>query len=206
LDSGNNRLIGNLIYRNKYRGIEIYRSADIRGNTIVYNSTYGIGDSGTDSNIIGNILWGNTAGSFYGTFNKVNFNCIQEGFPVTGNISADPCFVNKDANDYHLKNTSPCINAGDPCFNSLTEEDIDGQDRVIDGNSDGILRIDMGADEFCPFDLSQDGFVDWLDFAVFAQSWRKSQGQAGYDGRCDFYKDAKIDFKDLWLFCAYWLE
>ncbi len=57
-----------------------------------------------------------------------------------GNIDADPCFV--DANDFHLQEGSPCINAGDPNYTAGPgETDIDGQPRVMD------MRIDMGADE-----------------------------------------------------------
>jgi hypothetical protein len=35
-------------------------------------------------------------------------------FPGTGNLSADPLFVNPATNDYHLKAGSPCIGAANP--------------------------------------------------------------------------------------------
>jgi hypothetical protein len=41
--------------------------------------------------------------------NKVNYTVE----PDTGNISADPMFVNPDS-DFHLQKYSPCIDAGDP--------------------------------------------------------------------------------------------
>ncbi|MHC4583469.1 MAG: right-handed parallel beta-helix repeat-containing protein [Planctomycetota bacterium] len=83
---------------------------------------------------------------------------------LDGNFDANPCFVNPgywaDSNDphiiiepsnpnaiwiegdYHLLSTSPCINAGDPCYSSRAEEtDMDGEPRIING------RIDIGVDE-----------------------------------------------------------
>lgn len=42
--------------------------------------------------------------------NKINFYNVV---PDTGNISADPMFVNPDS-DFHLQKYSPCIDAGDP--------------------------------------------------------------------------------------------
>jgi hypothetical protein len=77
----------------------------------------------------------------------------------------------------------------------------------MDGDCNNTARVDIGADEFCPYDLVQDGFVDFLDFRVFADTWRKSN-QTGYDDYCDFYDDGTTDyinFKDLEIFCRYWL-
>ena len=76
-----------------------------------------------------------------------------------GNINVDPCFADPgfwDANgtpedadddfwvegDYHLRPSSVCIDAGDPCYVAEPNEtDIDGNPRVING------RIDMDAYE-----------------------------------------------------------
>jgi len=50
--------------------------------------------------------------------------------------------------DYHLKDTSPCIDAGD---NSLVPSgvttDLDGNPRIVDGNNDGKPVVDIGAYE-----------------------------------------------------------
>jgi hypothetical protein len=64
-----------------------------------------------------------------------------------GNISADPCFVNPVVGDYHLKASSPCIDAGDNGALALPETDFDGNPRVVDGDDDGIAIVDMGAFE-----------------------------------------------------------
>ncbi len=90
----------------------------------------------------------------------VSYSNIQGGWPGTGNIDMDPCFVDSgywdpngtpaDTNDdfwvdgdYHLIPESPCINTGDPNYiPEPNETDLDGLPRVIGG------RIDMGAYEF----------------------------------------------------------
>ena len=51
------------------------------------------------------------------------------GWPNTGNIAADPLFVDPSNGDYRLQSTSPCIDAGDPA----SPLDLDG------------TRADMGA-------------------------------------------------------------
>jgi len=184
----------------------------IRNNTIS-NNTSGIyyDGYGTEPNISNCIIWNNKYYNLYREdeqpFNNVTYSCINGGYGDSSkhNISFDPCFVNADISDYHLKSISPCIDTGDPNFNSSTGKDIDGENRIMDGDSNGSVIVDIGADEFCPFDLSPDGFVNFLDFAVFARSWGKSAGDANYNYLCDFSHNNKIDFNDLAIFCSHWL-
>lgn len=65
-----------------------------------------------------------------------------------GNISGDPVFVNAAANDYHLRPTSPAIDAGVTAAQATI--DFDGTARPVDGNADGTARPDIGAFEFVP--------------------------------------------------------
>lgn len=58
-----------------------------------------------------------------------------------GNIDQDPCFVDDDANDFHIGPNSPCIDAGDPNGYYGGQTDIDGEPRVQG------TYVDMGADE-----------------------------------------------------------
>jgi hypothetical protein len=61
-------------------------------------------------------------------------------------MSVDPQFVDPADGDYHLRATSPCVNAGDPAFvPEPGETDIDGEPRVQQ------CRVDMGADETAYF-------------------------------------------------------
>ncbi len=89
--------------------------------------------------ITNSILWGN--GDDVNNW-PATYSCIQEGAQGTGNMSSDPCFANADSNDYHIKVTSPCINAGtNSPPGGLPAEDIDGEARIMG------LYVDMGADE-----------------------------------------------------------
>jgi hypothetical protein len=94
------------------------------------------------------IFWGNLPNEIDGRA-LVRYSSIRGGWLGEGNIDEDPCFVEPESNDFHLRPDSPCINAGDPNFIVLfNEKDIDGELRVMLG------RIDMGADEFNPFAVS----------------------------------------------------
>ncbi|MHC4707195.1 MAG: right-handed parallel beta-helix repeat-containing protein [Planctomycetota bacterium] len=75
----------------------------------------------SDPNITNCILWGDTAslsgGEIYNTnhsYPSVSYCDVQGNYPGLGNIDADPCFVNPDANDYHLRPDSPCVDGTQP--------------------------------------------------------------------------------------------
>ena len=72
-----------------------------------------------------------------------------------GNISADPQFVNSSSGDYHLKASSPAIDAGNNSALQLLEnagvsltKDLDGNPRVQDATGKGYPIVDMGAYEY----------------------------------------------------------
>jgi len=140
-----------------------YSNSLVKGNTIVYNTGYGIdrwddcwcGYTSCDSTLtIANcILSFNEQGTVpqyslpfgsgpYYCYN-ITFSCGDDGNVPEGggNIHDDPGFVDAENNNYHLSPDSPCIDAGDPSGNYRGEKDIDGEPRVIDG------RADIGADE-----------------------------------------------------------
>jgi hypothetical protein len=69
--------------------------------------------------------------------------------PGTGNVDADPLFVNPAANDYHLRFGSPAIDAGGATCNAPCQaSDLDGLTRPIDGDGNGTATRDMGAFEY----------------------------------------------------------
>ncbi len=107
----------------------------------------------------GNEIWNNDNSTI-----DITYSNVQTGWPGTGNIDVDPCFVSPgcwaDSNDpniivepnapnaiwiegdYHLYPFSLCINAGDPNYIVTPgETNLDGSPRIIAG------RIDMGAYE-----------------------------------------------------------
>jgi parallel beta-helix repeat protein len=67
---------------------------------------------------------------------------------TNGNISADPMFADLTQGDYHLLTGSPSIDAGYNQAPNLPDKDLDGNQRVLDGDGDGNAIIDMGAYEF----------------------------------------------------------
>jgi len=63
-----------------------------------------------------------------------------------GNIDQDPHFLG--VGDAHLAEGSPCIDAGDNSAPAVPPIDIDGQERILDGDGDLLAIVDMGADEY----------------------------------------------------------
>ena len=77
------------------------------------------------------------------TITSATYSNIQGGFAGTGNIDADPLFIDAANSNYRLQANSPSVNTGDP--NTTTSEvgpvDLAGNPRIDNG------RIDMGAYE-----------------------------------------------------------
>jgi Right handed beta helix region len=67
---------------------------------------------------------------------------------LDGNISVDPMFVKPVAGDFRLTGNSAAIDAGNNAAPKLPATDLDGNNRVLDGNGDGQAVVDMGAFEF----------------------------------------------------------
>jgi len=126
----------------------------LRGNAIITNCTVannsavstvgGITCYRNNPTITNSIIWGNSAPSTTNLSGQpvVSYSNIQGGFSGTGNIDTDPLFADLGSGDFHLSDSSPCIDAGDPAHHPAPgETDIDGQPRLFGG------RVDMGADE-----------------------------------------------------------
>lgn len=117
-------------------------------NTLAFNQTSGMAPAGiaclTPTTIENSIVWENgDAGGEQITGNcTLNFSDVgpDQGAPGgSNNISADPRFVDKDNDDFHIEPDSPCVDRADPA--SPLTDDIDGQPRPQG------LRSDIGADE-----------------------------------------------------------
>lgn len=184
-----------------------------------YEGGYGGGMYNYESspNVTNCIFWGNEADSDgseiynYDDDSDPNFSyCDIEdsngtgdnwhrklGIDGDGNIDSDPLFYDSnDPNDYHLSSDSPCIDAGDPNFDpDPNETDIDGEPRIING------RVDIGADEFDDrdADFNNDGTVNFLDYAMFANVWQTENPDFSLDD------DNDVDMNDLALFVEDWL-
>ncbi len=119
----------------------------ILNNTISCNSAQSYGGLyQCRGPIVNCIVWENSA-SHGGQINKCStpfYSCIQDWTGGSrGNISTDPRFVDPDNGNFHLRQDSPCIDAGNTfylCGDYLV--DIDGECRVVGA------AVDMGSDEF----------------------------------------------------------
>ena len=96
-----------------------------------------------------NDVWTSSGNAFVGP------NCVNPT-GTNGNISLNPQFTNAAAGNYFLLPTSPCVDAGNPAFSSLGL-DLQQTPRVLDGNLDGTLRVDVGALEFTNARLAASG-------------------------------------------------
>ncbi len=121
----------NIITENTQYAMDTNNSwALLNKNTIVNNAAgvKGYGFYSSSPTIVNCILWNNND-DLVETGSAI-YSCIQNGDPGTGNISANPLFVDPEHGDYHIQQGSPCINAGHP---DPTLNDPDGS------------RADMGA-------------------------------------------------------------
>ena len=183
----------------------------IRNNTIVDNKYYGIevGDVLDTATVTNCILWGNDTSQLNEYCSAVTYSDIQNWTGGgTGNIKSDPCFVYpSDPNDYHIKHISLCVDKGLNFSGCGDEYDIDGEDRLFDGDDNGTKRVDIGADEYywSSADIDGNGIVNFFDYAVLGNAWRSESGDDNYNVYCDLKNDNVIDYKDLALFSKDWL-
>ena len=129
----------------------------------------------------------------------VLYSNVQGGWPGTGNIDADPLFVDPDGGDYRLSSGSPAIDAGnnwgvpidendydeDGVLCELFPVDLDGNPRFNADEADfdpgcGVpVVVDMGAyeyqfdpaDQVTFADLNGDGSVGVKDLLGLLGSW-----------------------------------
>jgi len=108
-----------------------YSSPSLENVSISGNSAYSYGggifcDWYSNPSLVNCILWNDSPQEIYifdGSGVNATYSDIQGGWAGTGNINADPLFVDPANGDYHLSWTnypvqdstmSPCIDAGDP--------------------------------------------------------------------------------------------
>jgi hypothetical protein len=115
--------------------------------TIVANKAYNKGGGvygGSSWGILRNsIIYFNTGGTLPNLLGVSSFDyCCTTigGGPTLSNITNQPAFVNLAGGDYHLSPASPCINAGNNSFITVSN-DLDGNPRIVNG------RVDIGAYE-----------------------------------------------------------
>jgi hypothetical protein len=128
-------------------------NATITNCTFTRNHGYGIICDNSQVTVVNTILWNDSP--FEISFNDgsitVSYSDVRGGWPGTGNIDADPLFVDADGaddvsgtedDDLRLSPGSPCIDAGDKsAILQSVITDLDGNPRIINE------IVDMGAYE-----------------------------------------------------------
>jgi len=146
---------------------------------------------------------------------------ISEG---VGNLDADPIFYISSDGGHRLWPDSPCIDAGDnnsvPADitdmdrdSNLSEPipfDLDGNNRLMDGDCNSPDIVDMGAHEFAyayigDFDSQCD--VDFVDFTLLAEVFLSKVGDNGWDPTYNISipPDNVINMWDIAVLLDHWL-
>jgi hypothetical protein len=103
--------------------------------------TFTTGNTAQQLDITNGILFFNDGGDLNcsGGPCNVTYSDVPESIVGSGNISADPQFVDRAAKDYHLRPGSPAIDKG--TSDGAPAVDFEGDPRPVGA-------VDMGADEF----------------------------------------------------------
>jgi hypothetical protein len=183
-------------------------------NTVQHNGGGGMHNHESNTTIINCIFWDNAPDEIYDAQSSaiVSYSDVQGGWPGTGNIDTDPCFINAAGGDLRLSSwDSPCIDAGTntPTV-GLPLEDLDGHPRIIDSDCSGTATVDMGAYEFNYAhisDLDYNCSVNFADFSLLATAWNSQKGDFNWNFACDIGipADNYIDRRDLSIFSENWL-
>jgi len=196
-------------------GVEAYfGDANGTGNNVTNNTGEQMSPPGILASAMGMEFGGlemETSGVNFRYSNIQMFD--SEGFydptavwPGEGNINKDPMFVNPIFRpyDFHLKSTSPCVNAGDP-FADYSLEPAPNGDRVNIGayggtrgaTSSDILRP-------VPSDADADLEVNLVDFAILANNWGL-EGTSIKNKKADSDNNNIVDGRDLSILHKFWL-
>ena len=136
----NNIVRNNILSENQVVDFVIYTTpSETSGNSSDFNLYYR-----SDGTI--KISWTNQPGYEvnYTDLNSFSANTGQE----KNSLNTFPMWINAEASKYALQPDSPAIDSGTLELSEISEKDLSGLFRVVDGNNDGIPEIDIGAYEF----------------------------------------------------------
>jgi len=184
----NGSIINCAIYGNnayEYGG-GIYNVASVT-NCTVYGNTADLGGGIYNSNFLGNgivtncIVWGNYYDDICDLSGITTYSCFKEGTLGTGNISADPLFVNTSGYSstwvLSLKSNSPCIDKGTavgaPAFDILgvtrpqgAGVDMGAYERLPLPGQNELINAILGRENIPNGDVNVDGKLDVADLVT----------------------------------------
>lgn len=175
-------------------------ASDHDGGGGIYNYT----SSPTVTNCI---VWGNWPNQLINDASNpvVSYSSIQGGFSGTGNIDADPQFVDAAGGDLRLIWFSACLDAGDnAAVPQGVTTDLAGQSRITDGKGAGMAVVDMGAYESPQNEslgLSLQVTLSPAEAVAAGAGWRLA-GQEGWRASGETLSDLspgsyKVEFSEL---------
>jgi hypothetical protein len=198
--------------------------AELVNCTILDNTTTGIGGGvwvtdaygGHSENTVSNsIVRGNVPQQVLadgGATMTVSYGNIQGGYAGTGNIDADPLFVDPDNGDYRLSAGSPAIDAASsPAVPVGITADLDAAPRFVGDpcradTGVGDPPVDIGAYEFqdrsC--DLDGGGTVGITDFLALLAAWGPCPDPCAPSCPADFDGNCVVGVTDFLILLANW--
>jgi hypothetical protein len=153
-----------------YKSAPIFINCTFYGNSVRdFGGAVSLGTPDYGTSFANCIFWNNSPDTFRGA-PSVTYSRVPVGYPGVGNINGDPEFIDLLGSDLRLDSISPCIDQGNSNIANLPENDLDGKPRLIDGDSDMNVDVDMGAYEYgdiCECDFIGDFDTDGKDLADY---------------------------------------
>ena len=154
-----------LIAQNSNNGVVFFQGGNgLADTTVTGHGGYGVSALSGTSTITNSILWSDATGEIFlgisGSLN-VSYSDVQGGFGGSGNINADPHFVNPGAGNWKLGSGSPAVDSGNnAAVPAGITTDLAGLPRFFDDpavantGSGTPPIVDMGAYERIPLSVS----------------------------------------------------
>jgi hypothetical protein len=148
---GNTATQGGAVYNQN--STVAFKNCTFSGNNATTSGGAIVNDAESSLTVVNSILWGDRVSGAVAELEDlggavtVTYSDVQGGYPGTGNLYADPQFIDAAGGLLALKPTSPSIDKGENT--GLAGWDLDVNPRLMDGDGGGAV-VDMGAYEYDP--------------------------------------------------------